>query len=138
MEDLPEWMQEFRRPQASWTPPDGLKGPTPFPPLNLALTMLSASSIIGNDLAELVGLWIAAMARMNMWLKAPGRRPLDKGEYPRLLVLQGNVAGRIYDFWQVYMRAAGDASTEHGEREYQALLDAVHDGVKEIQAVMER
>jgi hypothetical protein len=56
---LPEWLEEFRDLPSAWDPPEELAVPTHSPGLNLALIML-ASRIIGNDLAELVGLWIAA------------------------------------------------------------------------------
>ncbi|MGJ6962299.1 hypothetical protein ACSDR0_10355 [Streptosporangium sp. G11] len=140
--DLPEWMREFRDPLPSWTPPDELRKPTPSPPMNLALTMLT-SSVIGNDLVDLIGSWISSMAGLNMWFKRPGRRALREGEYPRLLVLPGNVAERIHGFWLAYLRAveesrAGEESSRGvAEPEYQALLDAVRDGTQAIRAAME-
>ncbi|MEU6408839.1 hypothetical protein [Microbispora sp. NPDC046933] len=135
VDNFPDWMREFRDPPPSWTPPEELTVPTPVPSLNLALSIL-ASPTVGNDLIELVGSWISAMARLNMWYKDPGRRPLREGEYPRLLVLPGNVAGTIYEFWQAYLRTLENPSAECGDREYQALLDAVRDGTQVIHAAM--
>lgn len=127
-------MREFRDPLASWTPPEELAGPTPSPAKNLALVILQ-SSVVGNDLIELIGNWISAMARLNMWYKDPDRRSLRQGEYPRLLVLQGNVADTIWGAWQAYLFALKESE---GISEYESLLNTVREGVRTIRDAMEQ
>lgn len=135
MSDLPAWMQEFRDPLPSRDPPDDLKVPTHSPAMNLAISML-ASSVIGNDLIDLIGSWISAMARLNIWFKDPDRRNLRQGEYPQLLVLQGNVAERVYNCWRAYVLALEKPSIGVADREYEDLIDAVRDGTRIIQDAM--
>jgi hypothetical protein len=137
MKDFPAWMDQFRNPPQGWTPPDELKQPTSSPPVNLALSIL-ADPAIGNDLMDVVGLWLSSLARLNMWYKNPNRRKLHEGELPQLLVLPGIGAERIYNSWRAYTHALEKASKgEFAELEYQELIAAVRDGVQAIQGVFE-
>ncbi|GAA4635199.1 hypothetical protein GCM10023196_079730 [Actinoallomurus vinaceus] len=135
MKDFPSWMHAFRDLPPSWTPPDELKKPTHSPARNLALAML-VSDLIGNDAIELIGEWISAGARLNIWFKNPERRNLGEGEYPELLQLQGKVAERVYASWCSYKSAIGEPSSESADPEYQGLIDAIRSGITMINDAM--
>jgi hypothetical protein len=135
MNDFPDWMQAFRNSPPSWTPPDELKTPTHSPGMNLSLAML-VSDLVGNDVIELVGAWISAMARLNIWFKDPKRRNLREGEYPELLQLQGKATERVYASWCAYKSALGDPPIQSADREYQHLIGALCDGVRMINEVV--
>jgi hypothetical protein len=130
-EPIPDWLEEFRKPPPGWDPPDDLKTPTHSPALNLAVSILT-SNLIGNDLSELVGLWIAAMARLNMWYKDSAREKLPRGAYVQLFVLQGKAAEGIYTSWCVYRAAIGDPPVGDADGEYDDLMQAARDGIGKI------
>ncbi|MGX1403790.1 hypothetical protein [Streptomyces ambofaciens] len=76
MMSVPEdwaWLEEMPE---GWPTPAEITGPTAVPVTNLVLLMLS-SEMLGNDLVELIGEFIAEDARFNSWIGAEGKHELS-------------------------------------------------------------
>lgn len=122
-----EWLKG--QPQA-WEAPPVLQSPTASAHLNLGVQMIG-SNIIGNDLVELVAEYMAAHARLELWMG---------GHEPPLTMRQQFERGRAgsdalrlaYEAWVEYEaahRAAGGRGTQLRDRR-EALKAAVHDATE--------
>ena len=109
------WLEEM--PEA-WPTPEEITGPTAVPATNLVLLMLS-SEMLGNDLVELVGEFIAEDARFNSWIGGEGKRELSMREVAECSALLRECTKSIYEAWGDFsevhegaQRAAGSALSE--------------------------
>jgi len=117
-------MEKFWEPDlpVGWRHPHELDGPSTSPLTNLAIRMLS-SDVVGNDIAESVGLVIAADARFSVWHgEGGGRKTPTLRELADLRVAGSEIFHGIYVAWKELEGLAdgGDRVARHSA--YQALL----------------
>ncbi|MFI6372326.1 hypothetical protein [Streptomyces sp. NPDC050546] len=124
-----EWLKGQPR---AWEAPSALHSPTASAHLNLGVQMIG-SNIIGNDLVELVAKYMAAHARLELWM----------GDHePPLTMRQQFERGRVssealrlaYEAWVEYEaahRAAGGKVTQLREHR-KALKAAVHEATEAL------
>ena len=127
-----EWLKD--QPPA-WEAPESLRVPTSSAELNLAVQMLG-SNIVGNDIVEAVGDFVAAKARLELWV---GRQ-----DPPLPLVRQfaigrsvSDVVRVAYEAWlryeEAHRMAGGKVAKIDSER--QALLAAVREAAANFTSV---
>ncbi|MBY8343996.1 hypothetical protein LXH13_00540 [Streptomyces spinosirectus] len=119
MMSVPEewaWLEEMPE---GWPTPAEITGPTAVPATNLVLLMLS-SEMLGNDLVELVGEFIAEDARFNSWIGAEGKHELSMRQVAECSALLRECTKSIYEAWHdfslVYERAQRAAGSSLPER----------------------
>ncbi|AZS87596.1 hypothetical protein AB0465_21500 [Streptomyces griseoviridis] len=110
------WLEEMPE---GWPTPAEITGPTAAPATNLVLLMLS-SEMLGNDLVELIGEFIAEDARYNRWIGAEGKRELSMRQVAECSALLRECTKSIYEAWcnfsQVHERELRAAESALPER----------------------
>jgi hypothetical protein len=111
--------------------PGELEGPGSSPTGNLAILML-ANSAVGNDIVEMLGLYLAADARLNVWYaEGAGKIKPSGSELAEIRVLSSNLIRRVFDAWKVF-----EAESIHGgpvsESVYRSALEALGSAVSDI------
>ncbi|GGS04803.1 hypothetical protein GCM10010269_49700 [Streptomyces humidus] len=124
------WLEEMPE---EWPTPAEITGPTAVPATNLVLLMLS-SEMLGNDLVELIGEFIAEDARFNSWIGAAGKRELSMRQVAECSALLRECTKSIYEAWcdfsQAHERAQRAAGSALPER--RALFDNLKSASEEL------
>ncbi|MFC0436007.1 hypothetical protein [Kutzneria buriramensis] len=130
-------MRDFFDPDGPpvWHGPSELAGPTKVLVVNLAVSVLS-NDIVGNDITEAVGLYLAAYARFNVWYGNGAGGGKGPAELSAIRAWSGELSKSIYDAWKNYERAFGAARHEDVEVYYVRLLAAVKSVVGEYCGIM--
>ncbi|MFG3109395.1 hypothetical protein [Streptomyces tendae] len=109
------WLEEMPE---GWPTPAEITGPTAVPATNLVLLMLR-SEMLGNDLLELIGEFIAEDARFNNWIGAKEKHELSMRQVAEHSTLLRECTKSIYEAWRDFsqeheeaQRAAGSALPE--------------------------
>lgn len=122
----------------NWEPPKVLLAPTGSPPMNLAVQMIG-SNIIGNDLILAVAEFVAAEARLEMWMaRLDPPIPLSYVFPPDRS--SSNALRIAYEAWVVYEKAhiLARGKVRHVANERAALLAAVRESTAILLRAQER
>lgn len=99
---MSEAWEKFYRPDfpSVWSLPLELKRPAGAPVTNLA-TMMLPSPTIGNDVVEVLGLYLAADARLNVWYSrgAGSSNPTGR-QLAEVRAFSMEVLRRVYESWK--------------------------------------
>lgn len=112
------WLEEM--PEA-WPTPEEIAGPTGIPTLNLVIVMLS-SEMLGNDLLELAGDFVAEEARFNRWIGTDGKSRLSMRELAEHSLLLRECMKSIYTSWSEFAKAHEEANRAAGSAEAERQL----------------
>lgn len=123
LDDLPE----------TWPTPEEISGPATAPTTNLVVLMLS-SEMLGNDLVELVGEFIAEEARFNMWVGSEGKREISMRQLAECSLLLRECTKSIYNAWHDFsdVREAAEGAADSALPERDALLVALKAASEEL------
>ncbi|MGW0871748.1 hypothetical protein ACWD3Z_14825 [Streptomyces sp. NPDC002740] len=124
------WLEEMPK---GWSTPEDITGPTAVPATNLVILMLS-SEMLGNDMVELLGEFIAEDARFNSWIGSVGKRELSVRDLAECSVLVRECTRSIYEAWCDFYRAHEGEQRAGGSAlvERRALLGALKSASEKI------
>jgi hypothetical protein len=111
--------------------PEELEGPSSSPVGNLAMLMLP-NNAVGHDLIEILGLYLAADSRLNVWYaKGAGKAKPSGMELAAIRVFSADLVHLVYDAWKAF-----ESESRNGfpvsEQTHGALLGALSSAVFEI------
>ncbi|MBQ1052384.1 hypothetical protein KBX50_28525 [Micromonospora sp. C51] len=114
------------------SPPSELKVPDSAPVSNLAMLMLPAPTI-GNDVVEVLGLYLAADARMNVWYaRGAGKSKPTGRELAEIRSFSMEILWRVYEAWKRLEDVARMDDREDFDESYRALLGTLRQAVSEV------
>jgi hypothetical protein len=114
--------------------PEELRRPGTSPVGNLAILMLNNKSV-GNDIVEMIGLFLAGDARFNVWYgEGAGKVKPSGRELAELRVFSAEILHLVYEAWTTF-----DSESRQGrvsEEVYGGLLNALRSAVTDTCARM--
>lgn len=119
----------------AWRGTEELAGPTRAVAINLSVAILS-NDIVGNDIVEAVGLYVAAYARFNVWYGSGAGGGKSHVEMLDMLGWSSELSRSIYEAWNDYRRGRDSGAREELDRSYLGLLSAIRLAVKNYCDVM--
>jgi hypothetical protein len=120
---------------AVWHGTEELAGPTKVLAVNLAVSML-ANDIVGNDITEAVGLYLAAYARFNVWFGGGAGGGKSPVELSVIRAWSSEHSKSIYEAWKNYELAYFEFRNEDIEVYYGRLLTLIKAVVGEYCDIM--
>jgi hypothetical protein len=117
-------------PVAAPTPKE-LEGPSSSPVENLAILLLTSNSV-GHDSVELLGLYLAADSRLNVWYaKGAGKAKPSGAELAAVRVFSADLLHRVYGAWKA-LESQSRKGFPVSEQARGDLLSALNSAVSEI------
>lgn len=134
---MPDAWEAFYSPDfpVGWRYPSELERPSSSLVGNLAILMLSRD-IIGNDIVEALGLYLAADSRFNVWYGEGAGGVRTPREMAELRASDLENLRRVYEAWKVLDEQFDTSEREMFDVAYSTLLGALRSAVEDMCRLM--
>jgi hypothetical protein len=131
------WRELYPDHPMEWRYPPDLTAPASSPVSNLAI-MILARDIVGNDVVEALGLYLAADAQFNLWYgKGAGGGNRAPSEMARIRESSEENLRRVYEAWRRLDECFDSGDRESFEELHFAFLSQLRIAVGETRLHMD-